>query len=204
MPSPSKKYSRTPPPTSKLRIVGGQWRGRTLPFPAVQGLRPTGSRIRETLFNWLQPTLAGSRCLDLFAGSGALGFEALSRGADVSVMIEQDPQVARQLQSNASTLRAGESAQIINTNALLYLQGQEPEPFDLIFLDPPFTEDLWQNCIELLETGNWLAPNALLYVELPRASILSMSPSWQCYRQKTTSQVTYGLHIKQTNPASAR
>src|SRR5690606_23249515 len=134
------------PQSQQLRIIGGQWRSRRLRFPAIDGLRPTLDRIRETVFNWLQFDVEGARVLDAFAGSGALGFEALSRGAKEVILLEKHPAAALQLTDNLQLLEA-RNAQVWAGDALLWLE-QNPEPFDLVFLDPPFHQNLLQPAIE--------------------------------------------------------
>jgi len=183
--------------THKLRIIGGRWRSRSLAFPAVEGLRPTGDRIRETLFNWLMPELPGSRCLDLFAGSGILGFEALSRGAEHCTLVELNPAALRQLEANAAMLGATD-AHIVASNALEYLKSRPAEAFDLVFIDPPFAADLWLPVMELL-TGGWLRSGALVYVEIPHETVLPLSAAWQLHRQKRAGQVSYSLYRFETN-----
>lgn len=195
MPSPPKK-----PPASghhKLRIIGGRWRSRTLSFPVVDGLRPTGDRIRETLFNWLAPILPGSRCLDLFAGSGILGFEALSRGAAHCSLVELNPQAARQLRVNAEQLHA-EAAAIHQMSALEFLAKPIAVPFDVVFIDPPFAGNLWQPVMTQLERG-WLGEGALIYIESPLDQALSLPADWQVHREKRAGQVCYRLYHHETN-----
>ncbi len=176
----------------RLRIIGGTWRGRKIDFIATPGVRPTPDRIRETLFNWLQTTIAGARCLDLFSGSGALGFEALSRGATEVVMIDQSSAVIKQLTANANLLRAS-GAQIEQCNAESYLQ-RPPQPFDIVFLDPPFeTESLEKYCAQL-EIAGWLAPRASIYLERARGSRPPQLPDgWQFHREKQAGKVIYAL-----------
>ena len=144
--------------TNQLRLIGGRFRGRRLPFPDQPGLRPTPDRVRETLFNWLAPVIVGARCLDAFAGSGALGFEAASRGAGEVVLIERSPLVARQLQVNAQTLGAAE-VRIQQADTLQWLAAAG-HPFDIVFLDPPFADDLLMPAIAHLAEHGWLAPGA--------------------------------------------
>ena len=183
------------------RIIGGRLRGRRLPVADRPGLRPTGDRLRETLFNWLAPSIAGSRCLDCFAGSGALGFEALSRGAARVVLIEQDRSVARQLQRNAETLQQLDDGgpplgqvEVITDDALGRLTQPPPCPFDIVFLDPPFQADLLQQAWLLLADNGWLAPNAMVYLEMAAATALpSLPPGWRLIRDKRAGQVRYGL-----------
>ncbi len=155
--------------TGQVRIIAGQWRGRRLGFPDVKGLRPSGDRVRETLFNWLQGELVGAHCLDLFAGSGALGFEAASRQAASVVMIEQNIRAFRALEQHCQTLGT-DTVELIHQNALSWLKNtpvnsSSRQPFDIVFLDPPFDSDLLREAITALTDGNWLAPQALIYTE---------------------------------------
>jgi 16S rRNA (guanine966-N2)-methyltransferase len=182
---------------NQLRIIAGLWRGRKLNFPDVEGLRPTGDRIRETLFNWLAPEIQGSRCLDLFAGSGALGIEALSRGAIISVMVERDAKAAAQLKSNLDTLKT-EAGRVIVADALGLLQkGNADAPYHIVFIDPPFQLNLWQAVIEALEAGNWLADNATIYIESGRENEFSPPINWQLHRDKHTGAVSYRLFYRE-------
>lgn len=151
----------------QVRIIGGQWRGRKLPVPAVEGLRPTPDRVRETLFNWLMPVITGSRCLDLFAGSGALGLEAASRGAADVVLVERDIQVLATLRVAIERLEAA-NVRVHAANALDFLRGTPPEPFDVVFVDPPYALDIAASIIAALIAGGWLAPDAFVYTEWPR------------------------------------
>lgn len=177
---------------NQLRIIGGEWRGRKLGFPDVEGLRPTTDRVRETLFNWLQPVIHGSHCLDLFAGSGALGLEALSRGAASVSFIDTDPRAVRSLKENLSLL-AGDRGEVVQSDALTYLQGQ-PKPFDIIFLDPPFRQSLLQPCLEQLCNNDWLTTDARLYVEVEQElSEPELPTGWEMIRSKKAGQVIYGL-----------
>lgn len=194
MPSPPKK-----PPAAghhKLRIIGGRWRSRMLSFPTVEGLRPTGDRIRETLFNWLAPILPGSRCLDLFAGSGILGFEALSRGAAHCSLVELNPAATRQLRVNADQLQA-DGAAIHSISALEFL-AKPASPFDVVFIDPPFAADLWQPVMASLERG-WLADGALIYVECPSDLAFNPPATWRAHREKRAGKVCYRLYRYETN-----
>lgn len=181
--------------TQPLRIIGGQWRGRKLAFPAIEGLRPTGDRIRETLFNWLAPLLPGAHCLDLFAGSGALGLEALSRGAEEAVMVEKDPAAATQLRANLQQL-GSDKGRIVNEDSLGWLKREPPaQPFDVVFIDPPFDLDLWQESIERLNQPGWLAPKAAIYLESGPALEPTLPDYWQLHRDKTSGQVRYRLYF---------
>lgn len=193
----SKKLIKRSSP-AKLRIIAGHWRGRLLPIPDVDGLRPTGSRIRETLFNWLTPHLTGSRCLDLFAGSGALGFEALSRGATHCTMIEQNPLAAEQLRANLQMLGA-QSATIVQDDALSFLRQAPTQRYDVTFVDPPFSSNLWSDAIRLLEGGEWLSDNAFIYVETPARHPIEAATGWQLYRQKKAGQICFSVYRKETS-----
>ena len=188
--SPTKKAS-----PSQIRIIGGTWRGQKLSFVPIEGLRPTGDRIRETLFNWLAPVINGAHCLDLFAGSGALGFEALSRGAQSATFIEQNPSAITLLQQNQTHLKA-EHANISGANALEWLKTTKPpQPFDVIFLDPPFAADLLQPCCDLLQQEHLLASDAYIYIETDSQQPPPITPaSWLPLKEKTTGQVTYRLY----------
>jgi 16S rRNA (guanine966-N2)-methyltransferase len=179
-------------PSGRLRIVAGKWRSRLLPIADEPGLRPTSERIRETLFNWLDSTIEGSRCLDLFAGSGALGLEALSRGAGEVVFVENSARVAAVLKESVKVLEAS-SARIHKADAISYLKG-EPEPFDIVFLDPPFAADLLEDLCRLLSEGNWLAEGARVYLEQDRERPLPELPDgWTILNEKTAGQVRYAL-----------
>lgn len=172
---------------NKVRIIGGAWRRRMITFPAAEGLRPTADRVRETLFNWLGQTLDGKACLDLFAGSGALGFEALSRGAAQVVMVERERAVVRSLQENAATLGA-RNLEIINTDAVHFLP-RETRRFDVIFLDPPFHKDVLTLLFPFLETR--LKPDGLVYAESEKR--LEPGTGWQIRREGRAGNVFYYL-----------
>ncbi len=178
--------------TGQLRIIGGSWRGRKINFVTEPGVRPTPDRIRETLFNWLQTSVAGARCLDLFSGSGALGFEALSRGANEVVMVEQSSAVTQQLRANATLLKT-DCVQVEQCSANHYLK-RPSQPFDIIFLDPPFeTDSLESYCLQLASNG-WLASNAQIYMERAKGSPTPQLPAdWQLHREKQSGKVCYAL-----------
>ncbi|EOV9673369.1 16S rRNA (guanine(966)-N(2))-methyltransferase [Cronobacter turicensis] len=183
--------------SGQIRIIGGQWRGRKLPVPDSPGLRPTTDRVRETLFNWLAPYLVGARCLDCFAGSGALGLEALSRYAANATLLEMERGVAQQLQKNLATLKSS-AAKVVNTNTLNFLS-QNGEPHDIVFVDPPFRKGLLEETLNLLETRGWLAPQALIYVESEVENGLPLVPaSWQLHREKVAGQVAYRLYLRES------
>lgn len=179
--------------TNRLRIIGGQWRGRILSFPSAMGLRPTPDRVRETLFNWLQGIVTGASCLDLFAGSGALGFEALSRGAEDVTWVERNAAVAMALHDHLERLGAQKHGQVVQADALDYLQ-RLSRPFDIIFLDPPFYHDWIARCLPLLIQGGWLAANAWIYLEMEAdLSPLPLPQDWELVRAHRAGQVGYYL-----------
>ena len=182
----------------EVRIIAGLWRGRKLPVLNAEGLRPTGDRVKETLFNWLMPYIVDSYCLDCFAGSGSLGFEALSRHAKQVTFLELDKNVANQLKKNLQTLKTtSEQAQVINQNSLEFLKQVQNQPhFDVVFLDPPFHFGLAEQAITLLEEKNWLLPHALIYVETEKDKPLSVPDNWQLLKEKTTGMVSYRLYQK--------
>lgn len=192
----AKRHARRPGRTDArpLRLIGGRWRGRKLPVPEVEGLRPTGDRVRETLFNWLAPFLPGARCLDLFAGTGALGLEALSRGAEHVRLLERDPAAIACLRENLQRL-AAEGARLERAEALEWLRRAGPEPFDVVFIDPPFAADLWQQSIDRLAEGGWLAPDAAVYVESGPEIELTPPADWYLHRDKTSGKVRYRLYF---------
>lgn len=192
MPRGAKSKSSYP---RKLRIIGGRWRGRRLEVSESEGLRPTPDRVRETLFNWLQPYISGARCLDLFAGTGALCLEALSRGAGRVVMVEKSPKVAQQLRRHVETLQA-DDAQVIQADAVDFLQ-RTPQIFDIVFLDPPFKSDLIAVCAALVEARGWVKPGSLIYVEAPsRMKDLPLPATWELIRSKKAGEVGYHLARK--------
>jgi 16S rRNA (guanine966-N2)-methyltransferase len=186
----------------QLRIIGGRLRGRRLPVPHQPGLRPTTDRVRETLFNWLAAELPGSRCLDCFAGSGALGFEAYSRGAAEVVLVERAAPVAARLAANAEILRAAAVAdpqlpngrlEVVPADVLRWLATRPPAPFDIVFLDPPFADAvLDETCGQL--TRGWLAAGAAIYLETPATAPMPALPEdWHVDRERTAGQVRYAL-----------
>jgi len=188
------------PQSRVLRIIAGHWRGRRWRFPAQVAIRPTPDRVRETLFNWLGPRVRGMRCLDPFAGSGALGLEALSRGAAQVVFIERDPTAAREL-ARLLTEWGAVGASVTCADARSYLEGS-PEPFDLVFLDPPFDSGLLAGIAERLERGGWLAPEALIYAECAaREGLPALPPNWQPVKAKRAGEV--GYHLLERSPAAA-
>ncbi|MBX6966738.1 16S rRNA (guanine(966)-N(2))-methyltransferase [Providencia rettgeri] len=182
-------------PLGQIRIIGGKWRGRKLPVRDSEGLRPTTDRIKETLFNWLMPVIRDARCLDCFAGSGALGFEALSRFAQTVTFIELDKQNAQLLAENKTRLQA-DNATVVNNNTLNILN-QSGAPFDVVFIDPPFRKGLLNETIQLLEKNQWLAEESWVYIESEAESPLTDIPAnWQLHREKIAGQVAYRLFIR--------
>lgn len=179
----------------QLRIIGGQWRGRKLSIIDADGLRPTSNRIRETLFNWLAPTINHSTCLDLFAGSGALAFEALSLGAAKAIMIEKNALAADQLKKNGEQLHTN-NANIIQQDALRWLQQPTAElhSINIVFIDPPFAHGLWEQAIERLHTSKLLAPQALIYIEGPKGQAHNVPLQWKLRKEKTAGEVNYRLY----------
>ncbi|MDH5180151.1 MAG: 16S rRNA (guanine(966)-N(2))-methyltransferase RsmD [Gammaproteobacteria bacterium] len=181
--------------SNTLRIIGGEWRSRKLAFPDIDGLRPTPDRVRETLFNWLAPVISGARCLDLFAGSGALGLEALSRGAGEVVMLDRDMKVVRQLQDNLRLLKC-EHGVVQQAEAQTFLARPVDRTFDIVFLDPPYRKNLLAPCCELLAANHWLSPQARIYLELEKEAVLPALPAgWDLLRSKTAGQVAYHLAL---------
>ena len=176
-----------------LRIIGGSWRGRKLRFPAAADIRPTPDRVRETLFNWLSARVSGARCLDLFAGSGALGLEALSRGAAEVTFVEQDVAAARELSARLSEWGA-HGGTVERCDALEYLKGAA-RPFDIAFLDPPFATALAPAAAQLLALRGWLAPAARLYVECPaRPGPPQLPTAFHTLKSKRAGEVGYHLY----------
>ena len=173
---------------NRVRIIGGQWRSRVIRFPPAAELRPTPDRVRETLFNWLGQRLDGLACLDLFAGSGALGFEALSRGAARVVMVESDRTVVAALRESAKLLGA-EGAEIVASEAMAYLE-RSAQQFDIVFLDPPFASDLAAKAMAHLAPR--LRAGARVYVE--SAEALKLPVPWKALREDRAGAVRYGLY----------
>lgn len=180
---------------NKLRIIGGQWRGRKLNFPDAPGLRPTPDRVRETLFNWLHTRIAGSHCLDLFAGSGALGFEALSRDAKHVTMIDNNREVIATLEKNI-TLLGADNVKLLNADVskLLAQVNSLEQTFDIVFLDPPYHQDLITVCCEALEDNGFLAPVSYLYMEAEFRILTDILPeTFSVMRSKKAGNVNFHL-----------
>lgn len=177
---------------SKLRIIAGEWRSRQLVFEDTPGLRPTPARVRETVFNWLQNDVRANQCLDLYAGSGALGFEAASRGAKSVVMVENHAKACRLIKENTLKLSA-EQIKIVQSDVFKYLSG-DANPYDLVFLDPPFEKGLAPQTCQWLEEKGWLSENAKIYVEVEsRLELDDMPENWLCLKRQKAGDVGYYL-----------
>lgn len=178
------------------RIIGGKWRGRSITFDDAEGLRPTTDRIRETVFNWLQPYIYQSYCLDAFAGSGVLGFEALSRGARELVFIENNIKTVHGLRENIDKLDA-QNASVFHQDALSWLQSAARKhienKFDLVFLDPPFHSELLARSCTLLDSSGCLAEDAIIYVEHNIDTDIDIPGNWTALKEKKAGQVAYKL-----------
>ena len=190
MASRSKRSSSAKQRQGKVRIIAGLWRGRQLVVEDVEGLRPTGDRVKEMLFNWLQPSIAGSRCLDLFAGSGGLGFEAASRYAEQVVMVERDRVAAHQLSKQIELLDAQKSITVYATSAEQFLN-DNGSTFDLIFVDPPFQEGLLETILPMLPKH--IKEGGLVYVECGAKQIAEPPGGFTLLKEKTTGEVSVRL-----------
>lgn len=180
---------------NKLRIIGGQWRGRQIPFAVESGVRPTPDRVRETVFNWLMRDIHNARCLDAFAGSGALGFEALSRGAGQVTFLDHNLKVIQSLKANAVTLDCQSQVDLHRIDTLDWFATPVSDSFDFIFLDPPFRQGLLEKNLAAIVHHHWLAPTGKIYVEaesLPSDDSLAVF-GLEWYRQKQAGEVHYGL-----------
>lgn len=190
------RANSSPARPGSVRIIAGRWRGTRLPVPDRPGLRPTSDRVRETLFNWLQPVLPGARVLDLFAGSGALGLEAASRGAAQVQLVEADPQLARALTETAARLDPERRVAVHRGDALAFLRTSAEAPFDIAFVDPPFAAGLWPAVLALLPAR--MAAQAWLYVESQAGQVPPMPAEWALHRENHTRQVRYALYRRGT------
>jgi len=182
--------------TNQLRIIGGLLRGSKIDFPDEVGLRPTTDRIRETLFNWVMNRIEGSRSLDLYAGSGSLGIEALSRGASEVVFIEENKNTARFLADNIARLNITGS-KIISTTALSYLKSVTPNPFDLVFIDPPYALKEQQQVLEILVSHQWVHQQSRIYVEMLKDEDIQLPDSWCWLKRKVAGGVSFGIVAQQ-------
>lgn len=189
------KQRRAPPvAANRVRIIGGRWRGRRVEFAPLPGLRPTPDRVRETVFNWLAPRLEGAAVLDLFAGSGAFGLEALSRGAAGAVLVDADANVVASLRQQGERLGA-EGLQVVHSDVLGYL-ARPPMQFDLVFVDPPYGRGLVPRCCVALQQGGWLQPGASVYLEAEASfDVAPLPPGWALSRSKRAGQVGYHLAL---------
>lgn len=178
--------------SGSIRIIGGRWRGTKLAVPDSPGLRPSSDRVRETLFNWLMPKLTGARVLDLFAGTGVLGLEAVSRGAARAALVERDAALVRNLREAVDRLSARSAVEVVQADALAWLPAQPTGAFDLAFVDPPFAGDLWTAALAALLPR--LADDAWLYVESPAGVEPALPPECVLHREGRTREVRYALY----------
>jgi 16S rRNA (guanine966-N2)-methyltransferase len=177
--------------SGRVRVIGGTLRNSRLDVPDLPGLRPTADRVRETLFNWLQPVVGGARCLDLYAGTGALGIEALSRGAAAVTFVEREPRLAAALRANLTRLKV--DGEVVGDDASRWLRGSA-RPFDVVLLDPPFSLDAWAETARQLEEGGWIAAHGWIYVEAPRGAAFRLPANWLPHRQGHAGEVAYALY----------
>ncbi len=176
-----------------VRIIGGQWRGTRLPVPDLPGLRPSGDRSRETLFNWLQMHIHGARCVDLFAGSGVLGLEAASRGAAEVILVEKSRLAVQDIRTSLKRLNATH-AEVIETDAITWLAHCDPQTMDIVLIDPPFGTGLEVRSLELLTTGDCVSPGGFVYIETAReAPAIAPAPGWETVKEKTLGEVRMQL-----------
>lgn len=186
-----------------LRIIGGTWRGRRWRFPPLAGIRPTPDRVRETLFNWLSARVPGARCLDLFAGSGALGLEALSRGASHVTFVECDGEATRAIEECLCRWDPARRHdwRVVEAKAASFFRGPA-KPFDIVFLDPPFDSGLLTAVFTEFQVGGWLAADARIYVECPAGSLPAVPPGWASVRSGKAGEVGYHLYLRQRGTAA--
>ncbi len=184
---------------NQLQIIAGEWRSRKLSFPPIPSLRPTPASVRETLFNWLRFDVNGSCCLDLYSGSGALGFEAKSRGAASVVMVDRNRKICHALKQNIIRLDA-ENIKVLEADVDRYL-ASSPQPFDLVFIDPPFRQGLIFDCCHALDKNAWLSSNAKIYIEAEYELELGglLPTNWKTLQTKKAGDVGFHLFKKQKN-----
>ena len=179
-----------------VRIIAGQWRGRRLPVPDVEGLRPSGDRGRETLFNWLQPYLSQARCVDLFAGTGVLGLEAVSRGADEAVLVDQSPAAVAAMRQSVERLKTGRVS-VVAADALSWLGSQPAQSADIVLVDPPFGQSMAHSTMRRLDAADIVRPGGLVYLESARSETAPCAgPGWEKIREKILGEVRMQLFIK--------
>jgi 16S rRNA (guanine966-N2)-methyltransferase len=193
MPAKSNNKKITRHNTNSVRIIAGDWRGRKLSFPDIPGLRPTGDRMRETLFNWLAPYIYECRVLDLFAGSGVLGMEAISRGAKSCIFVEIEPAAMQSLSENLEKMNCAKG-RVVRQSAFDALNEIAPHSINLLFLDPPFDAQLHQPIIESLGDHQILTKSALVYVEAPKNELIQMPAGWSLLKEKISGEVRYSLY----------
>ncbi len=191
-----KSRSSASAPVGQVRIIGGKWRNTKLPVPLSPGLRPSSDRVRETLFNWLMPRLGGARVRDLFAGSGALGLEAVSRGAAQATLVERDPALAGQLRDTVARLGAQAQVAVAQADALQWLRQPPAGLADIVFVDPPFAAGLWEDVLAGL--GPHLAADAWLYLESPGEQGPRVPAPWLLHREGGTREVRFALYRRAT------
>ncbi|HAS63474.1 MAG TPA: 16S rRNA (guanine(966)-N(2))-methyltransferase RsmD [Vibrio sp.] len=189
--------SQNKPSTGFVRIISGLWRGRKLPVHNAEGLRPTTDRVKETVFNWLAQDVPQAKCLDLFAGSGGLGFEAASRQAEMVTLIELNSAAFKQLEQNIASLKAS-NITAKNTDALAFFS-QPGTPQHVVFIDPPFRKGLLSETVALLEQNGWLAEDAMIYIETEKELTIEGLPEhWHLHREKNAGQVSFRLYHRQS------
>jgi 16S rRNA (guanine966-N2)-methyltransferase len=199
--TPTKPSKSAPEGRHSVRIVAGAWRGRRVNFPDLPGLRPTPDRVRETLFNWLQHSIVGTRCLDVFAGSGALGLEALSRGAAAATFVEQAQAAARNLVAELARLGGASKGRVVEMGASRFLRTQGDlvgTGFDLVFVDPPYHQGALAEYVPLIDAGGWVKPGGLVYLESEKAAGAPPLPEhWELLKSKFAGEV--GYHLARAN-----
>ena len=178
---------------NEIKIIGGLYKGKIIPLKDAEGLRPTPARVRETIFTWLSGNIENASVLDLFAGSGALGFEALSRGADKVTLVEMNPQTVYTLKSVADTFKT-DNVEVVKSDALSYLENTS-EKFDVIFVDPPYKLDIYEKTLSLILKRNLIDENSVIYVEMRNGSN-QIVPGLECIREQTAGQAKYTLMRK--------
>ena len=183
--------------SNTIRIIAGQWRGRRIPVLDITGLRPTTDRVRETVFNWLMNDIAGARCLDVFAGTGVLGLECLSRGAEYVQFIEKNLEAVNLIKQSIKTLSSGKinKSSFIKADAISRLKNGSEKKFNIVFLDPPFDDDLIESSAALLEENQWLADQAIIYIESDvKHTDFKLPINWRQLKRGMAGQSAYYLY----------